>query len=64
MLKFLKERAEVPSIKALLLKSQLRWAGYVSRMEDHRLPKIVLYGELATVYHDIGAPKKRYKDNL
>ena len=58
------ERADVPSIEALLLKSQLRWAGHVSRMEDHRLPKIVLYGELATGHRDIGAPKKRYKDNL
>ena len=31
---------------------------------DHRLPKIVLYGELSTGHRDRGAPKKRYKDSL
>ncbi|KAJ7405175.1 hypothetical protein WISP_141537 [Willisornis vidua] len=36
------------SIEAMLLRTQVRWAGHISRMEDHRLPKIVLYGELAT----------------
>ena len=58
------ERAETTSIEAELLKSQLRWAGHVFRMEDHRLPKIALYGELSTGYRDKGAPKKRYKDSL
>ena len=58
------EQAEITSIEAMLLKSQLRWAGHVSRMEDHRLPKIVLYGELSTGHRDRGAPKKRYKDSL
>ena len=58
------KRAEVTSIEALLLKSQLCWAEHVSRMEDHHLPKIVLYRELSTDHRDRGAPKKRYKDNL
>ena len=58
------EQADIPSIEAMLLKSQLRWAGHVSRMEDHRLPKIVLYGELSTGHRERGAPKKRYKDGL
>ena len=58
------ERAEITSIEAMLLKSQLRWAGHVSRMEDHRLPKIALYGELSTGHRERGAPKKRYKDSL
>lgn len=31
------EQAEIPSIEAMLLKHQLRWAGHVSGMEDHRL---------------------------
>ncbi|KAL0167122.1 hypothetical protein M9458_038966, partial [Cirrhinus mrigala] len=58
------EQAETVSIEALLLRTQLRWAGHVSRMEDYRLPKIILYGELATGHRDRGAPKKRYKDCL
>ncbi|XP_019614673.1 PREDICTED: scavenger receptor cysteine-rich domain-containing group B protein-like [Branchiostoma belcheri] len=33
-------------------------------MEDHRLPKIVLYGELSTGHRNRGAPKKRLKDSL
>ncbi|KAG7519485.1 hypothetical protein JOB18_009869 [Solea senegalensis] len=58
------ERAEITSIEAMLMKTQLRWAGHVSRMEDHRLPKIVLYGELSAGHRNRGAPKKRYKDSL
>ncbi|KAL0153663.1 hypothetical protein M9458_051028 [Cirrhinus mrigala] len=58
------EQAETVSIEALLLRTQLRWAGHVSRMEDYRLPKIILYGELATGHRDREAPKKRYKDCL
>ena len=48
----------------MLLKSQLRWVGHVSRMEDHRLPKIALYGVLSSGHRNIGALKKRYKDTL
>ena len=58
------EQAEIPSIEAMLLKFQLRWAGHVSRMDDHRLPKIVMYGELSTGHRERGAPKKRFKDCL
>ena len=58
------EQAEITSIEAILLKSQLRWAGHVSIMDDHRLPKIALYGELSTGHRNRGAPKKRYKNSL
>jgi len=56
--------AKVTSIEAMLLKTQLRWAGHVSGMEGYHLPKFVLYGELSTGHHDKGAPWKRYKDTL
>ena len=46
------------------VKYQLRWAGHVSRMEDHRLPKIVMFGELSSGHRERGAPKKRFKDSL
>ena len=42
------ERADITSIEAMLLKIQLCWAGHVARMEDHRLPKIIFYGELSS----------------
>ena len=45
------EMTKVISIEAMLLKTQLRWAGYVSRIEDYRLPKIVLYGYACTYIH-------------
>ena len=58
------EQAEITSIEAILLKSHLRWSEHVSIMDDHRLPKIALYGELFTGHRNRGAPKKRYKDFL
>ncbi|GFS09932.1 hypothetical protein ElyMa_004795600 [Elysia marginata] len=33
-------------------------------MDDHRLPKIVMYSELSSGYRESGAPSKRYKDSL
>ncbi|KAJ7422346.1 hypothetical protein WISP_38498 [Willisornis vidua] len=45
------------------MRTQLHWSGNVSRMEDHHLLKIVLYGELATSCHKREAPKKRYKNS-
>ena len=48
----------------MILKYQLQWAAHVSRMEDHCLPKIIMFGELSTGHHERGAPKKRFKDSL
>ena len=58
------EQVDIISIEAMLLKIQLRWTGHVSRMEDHHLPKIILYGELSCGLWNRGAPKKCYKDTL
>ena len=58
------ERAEAESIYALLKRSQLRWAGHVYRMDDDRIPKKLLYGELAEGKRSHGGQKKRYKDTL
>ena len=40
------QRAEIPSIEAMLLSRQLTWTGHVVRMNADRLPKAVLCGEL------------------
>ena len=58
------ERSHLTSIETMILKSQLRWAGHVSRMKDHRLPRVALFGELSTGSRDQGGPKRRYKDTL
>ncbi|KAL2103211.1 hypothetical protein ACEWY4_000079 [Coilia grayii] len=58
------EQAKTTSIVAMLIMSQLRWAGHASRMEDHSLPKITLHGELSTGHCDRGAARRRYKDCL
>ena len=58
------QRAESESIHAILLHSQLRWAGHVGRMDDSRLPKRLLYGELTAGQRSLSQPKKQYKDSL
>ena len=48
-------------IGILLVRSRLRWLGHVSRMEDDRPVKSLLYGELAEGTRPVGLPKLRYK---
>ena len=40
-------RAGLPTMYTLLRQRRLRWLGHVRRMEDGRIPKDILYGELA-----------------
>ena len=42
------ERAGLPTMYTLLRTRRLRWLGHVRRMEDGRIPKDILYGELAS----------------
>ncbi|KAI4877165.1 hypothetical protein NFI96_020668 [Prochilodus magdalenae] len=55
-------RAGTTSMFALLTKRPLRWLGHVTRMQDGRIPKGILFGELATCSRPTGRPKLRYKD--
>ena len=57
-------RSTSQSIESLLVKAQLRWVGHVIRMEDNRMPKQLLYGELASGKRNLGRPKKRFKDAI
>ena len=55
-------RTSSVSIENILNRSHLRWLGHVIRMNDTRLPKQLLYGELANGSRSVGRPLKRYKD--
>ena len=55
-------QAGMPSMFAMLSQRRLRWLGHVSRMDDGRIPKDLLYGELATGSRPAGRPALRYKD--
>ena len=57
-------RAGFSSIHTMLKQTQLRWAGHVARMPDHRLPKKLLFGELVHGKRSRGGQKKRFKDTL
>jgi hypothetical protein len=57
-------RSNMPGMEAILMKSQLRWSGHVSRMTDCRLPKSVFYSELADGKRNRGGQFLRYKDVL
>ena len=43
-------------------KRRLRWLGHVSRMQDGRIPKHILFGELTTGSRSTGRPLLRFKD--
>ena len=52
------------SLETVIASRTLRWAGHLSRMEETRLPKIVLYSERESGTRPVGRPKKRHKDHL
>ena len=55
-------QAGVPSAFALLSQRRLRWLGHASRMEDGRILKDILHGELATGIRTAGSPTLHFKD--
>ncbi|XP_066482784.1 DBIRD complex subunit ZNF326 isoform X2 [Tiliqua scincoides] len=56
------ERAGIPSVYALLKQKRLHWLGHVVRMDDGRIPKDLLYGELVQGECPTGRPQLQYKD--
>ena len=57
-------QAGLSSIRTIMMQSQLRWAGHVARMPDHRLAKRLFYGELQEGKRSQGGQNKHFKDNL
>ena len=56
------KRAALSSMPTILCKRRLRWLGHVKRMDDNRIPKQLLHGELAQGCRQRGRPKLRFKD--
>ncbi|KAK4325426.1 hypothetical protein Pmani_004021 [Petrolisthes manimaculis] len=54
--------AGLPTVFEMLKERRLRWLSHVYRMDDDRLPRKILYAELAEGRRPIGRPKLRYKD--
>ena len=52
------------SVEAKITAAQLRWAGHVHRMPEHRIPQQILYDELCEGERKRGRQKCRYKDTL
>ena len=56
--------AESTIIEAMILKSRSCWVGHVIRVEDNRLQKQLMFGELASGKRKQGRPLKRFKDRV
>ena len=56
------ERAGCTSMFTLLKQRRMRWLGHVVRMDDGRIPKDLLYGELVQGKRPTGRPQLRFKD--
>ena len=55
-------RVGLPNMYTLIIQSRLLWLGHVRRMEDGRIPKDIIYSDLAMGRRTIGRPHLRYKD--
>ena len=55
-------RTGTPSMYSILSKRRLRWLGQVHRMDDGRIPKEFLYGQLKTGVRKVRCLVLRFKD--
>ena len=60
----IRRRCSISSLEEILRGRQLRWAGHVARQHEGRLPRMALYGELATGTRSTGGQNKRFTDTL
>ena len=57
-------RCKITGVEVMIMQSQQRWCGHVHRMLDSRIPKQLLYGQLAEIGRSQGSQRKRYKHHL
>ena len=55
-------RCGLTNMFTMLRQHRLRWLGHVRRMNDGKIPKDLLYGELSDEKLNIGGPQLRYRD--
>ncbi|XP_069984652.1 transposon TX1 uncharacterized 149 kDa protein [Penaeus vannamei] len=60
----IRNRACIDPIETILSQRQLRWLGHTIRMPANRLPRKILYSELAEGSRRAEGPKKRFKDHM
>ena len=53
------ERCGVSSVESQIIRAQIRWVGHVYRMEDSRIPKAIMFSQLALVYSLRSVPRGR-----
>ena len=56
------EQTDSLSMHLLLCQRRLRWLGHVHRMKDGRIPKDILYCQLAAGHRQVGRPTLRFRD--
>ena len=56
------QQAGMTSMMSILRERRLRWLGHVHRMDPGRIPKDLLYGQLAVGTRPTRRPRHRYKD--
>ena len=57
------QRLKTTTIESQMAKQHLRWLGHTIRMPEVRLPRQILYGQLAEGTRNAGGPRKRFKDH-
>ena len=61
------ERCRTLGIEAhiiLIMEARLHWAGHTARMDETRIPRMLLFGEHEQGTRHVGRPLKRLKDQL
>ena len=56
------KRAGTQSLYSILRSQRLRWLGHAAPMNNSRIPKQILYGELSEGTRNVGPPTLPFKD--
>ena len=54
------ERTGLPSLEDLLIRKNLRWTGHFMRISPYRIPRQIIYSQLATGHIKRGYPRLRF----